>query len=269
MTRTVRIVAARGGILLPGLVIALPRLVALMVYDGTRASSPRPPWDPYNLWAQLGVFLIFFLLGYLFYASSHLLGAVRRDGVMALTLGVGIFALLLTPIGSLAPITQFSPARVLIIYLRAEGEWLVVVGILAVGLRFFTFSNAVLNYLSEAAYPLYVLHLPVLILVGLGLIRSGLPTIVALPLIVVTTLTVTLGLYDLAIRRVGALRALFGLKLSQSASGAGGSLSVTDMSHHPNGQDDRGVAQPVGKRRIDEAPRGMAHPGEDDATHED
>ena len=262
-----RVFAARGGILLLGALVALPRVLTAAAYQVARATSPKTPWDPYNLWAQLGVFLIFFLLGYLFYASPQMLDAVRRDGVLALALGVGLFVLLLTPIGGLAPVTRFNPARILIIGLRTESEWLLVVGILAVGLHYLTFRNVVLDYLNEAAYPLYVLHMPVLILVGLGVIRSGLPSVVALSVIVVTTLAVTLGVYDLAIRRVGALRVLFGLKIAPAASSVEAARLVPDMSHRPDTQDDRGVAQPVGKRRVDEATRSVAHPGEDNATH--
>lgn len=243
-----RLIALPGSILLLGLALALPRILANGVYRLALGASPATSWDPFNLWAQVGVFLICFLLGYLVYASSQMLKTVRRDGMAALVLGIGLFALLQTPIGHLAPVTQFTPARILLICLRSESEWLLVVGVLAVGLRSFTASNAVLEYLNEAAYPLYVLHMPVLIVVGLGFIQSGLPTMFALPIIIVSTLALTLSLYELVIKRIGVLRFLFGLKppLQRQTADSTGRRSMPDVGHRPDGQDDGGVAEPVG-----------------------
>lgn len=245
-----RLFAMPGSILLLGLTLALPRILAGGLYRLALDASPTISWDPFNLWAQLGVFLICFLLGYLFYESPHVLAAVRRDGLAALALGIGLFALLQTPVGHLAPVTQFTPARILLVCLRSESEWLLVVGVLALGLRFFTAGNAVLEYLNEAAYPLYVLHMPVLIVVGLGLTQSGLPLMIALPIIVMATLALTLGLYEFVIKHIGVLRFLFGLKPPpqyQTTDGAG-RRSMPDVGHRPDDQDDGGVAEPMGQR---------------------
>lgn len=201
-----------GTTLLLGLSIALPRLCAALVYQ-VRLASGYVNWDYYNLWAQLGVFLVCFLWGFLFYASPPLLGAIRRDGMLALALGILSFALLQTPLGALASVTEVTPGGMMMVGLRAESEWLMVVGALGVGLRFLTFHNGLLDYLSKAAYPLYVLHMPLLILVGVAVIQWWqLPLAVALLLIAVTTLALMLGIYEYALKRVAALRLLFGLR---------------------------------------------------------
>jgi glucans biosynthesis protein C len=237
-----------GSILLLGMVIALPRVLAASLYRHMLALSPTTSWDPYNLWAQLGVFLICFLLGYLIYASPWLLEAVRRDGIVALALGVVLFAALQTPFGHLASVTQATPGGILMIILRTEYEWMLVVGVLNIGIRWLTFSNTALDYLTEAAYPLYVLHMPVLILVGLSVVQSGLPNVIALPLIVLVTLTATLGLYEFVIKRMGVLRLLFGLKPSPHPAGRRNADSMRDVGYRPDDHDDGGIAQTVGKR---------------------
>ena len=246
--RMAKLFVAPGGVLLLGLALALPRIVTGGLYRLALNASPATSGDPYNQWAQLGVFLICFLLGYIFYASPQILAAIRRDGRVALILGISLFVALQTPVGRLAPATQFTPARILLICLRTESEWLLVVGVLAIGLKFFTVGNGLLDYLNEAAYPLYVLHMPVLILIGLWVIKSGLPAMIALPIIVVTTLAVTLGAYDLLIKRVGALRLLFGLKPTYATGEKSAGRSQPDARDYPDGQDNGGVAQPVGKR---------------------
>ncbi|HEY7419645.1 MAG TPA: acyltransferase family protein [Ktedonobacteraceae bacterium] len=237
-----------GSILLLGMAIALPRVLAAALYRHMLAQSPTTSWDSYNLWAQLGVFLICFLLGYLIYASPWLLEAVRHDGIVALALGVVLFAVLQTPIGHLASVTQATPGGILMTILRAECEWMLVVGVLNIGVRWLTFTNTALEYLTEAAYPLYVLHMPVLIFVGLSIIQSGLPNVIALPLIVLVTLTLTLGLYEFVIKRIGVLRLLFGLKPSQHPAGGRNADSMPEVSYCPDDQDDGGVAEPVCQR---------------------
>jgi glucans biosynthesis protein C len=248
VTRTSRFFVWPGSMLCLGALIMLPRLLAAVFYRLALAMSPATSWDPYNLWAQLGVFLLFFLLGYLIYSSPELLRAVRRDGAVALALGIGTFVLLQTPIGQFASVTQVTPGGIVMICLRAASEWMLVVGVLNIGLHFFLVSNAALDYLNDAAYPLYVLHMPVLILVGLAVVQSGLSNMIALPLVVLTTLALTLGLYEFVIKRTGILRLLFGLKPSHALAGKSAGISMPKLGHHPDDHDDGGVTQPVGKR---------------------
>lgn len=243
-----RLLVAPAGMLLLGLALALPRVLAAAFYRLALASSPATSWDGYNLAAQVGVFLVCFLLGYLFYAAPQLLATAQRIGSLALGTGIAIFALLQTPFGRLASVTQFTPGGIGMACLRSEGEWLLVVGVLAIGLRFLTSGNGVLTYLNEAAYPLYVLHMPVLILVGLWMIQRGLPDALALPLIVALSLALTLAVYEFAVKRIAFLRLLFGLKPMRNATTANGSDSVDDMRHRPDGQHNRHVTQPMGQR---------------------
>lgn len=125
---------------------------------------------------------------------------------------------------------------------------MLVVGVLNIGVRWLTFGNRALDYLAEAAYPLYVLHMPVLILVGLSVVQSGLPNVIALPLIVLATLILTLGLYEFVIKRIGVLRLVFGLKLLPHPAGGRNADSMREVGYRPDDYDDGGIAQPVGKR---------------------
>lgn len=207
-----------GTTLLLGLTIALPRVLAAAFYRIALGASHDVTWDSYNLWSQLAVFLMYFLIGYIIYASPLLLQAVRRDGPIALALGLVTFVLLETPLGHIASVTEATPGGILMAVLRAESEWLLVVGVLSVGLQFFAFGNNLLDYLNEAAYPLYVLHMPSLVLVGLTIITWNLPGFLTMPLVALATFGLTLGLYEYVVKRVGVLRLLFGLKPLPPAS---------------------------------------------------
>lgn len=212
IARLATMFAVPGTTLLLGLMIALPRLGGAALYHLDLRLYGYVNWDYYSLGSQLVVFLACFLLGYVTYASPPLLRALHRDGPVALALGILVFAVLQTPAGHFASVTEVTPGGILITCLRAEGEWLLIAGSLSVALRFFTFSNSLLRYLSEAAYPLYVLHMPVLILVGVTVVQWHLPIAITLPLVVIATLALTLGFYEFAVKRIMPLQLLFGLR---------------------------------------------------------
>lgn len=245
-----------GSTMLLGVAIVLPRIVSAALYRLNIHISGSANWDSYNLWTQLVVFLIFFLAGYLFYASPQMLHAIRRDGTVALALGIFLFALQLTPVGHIASVTEVTPGGILMTVLRSASEWLLVVGVMNVGLQFFAFSNNLLQYLNEAAYPLYVIHMPVLILVGLFIINWDIPRLAMLVIIVLAGLALTLGIYEFVIKRIGVLRLLFGLKPRRTPDARHAALPLArEMGHAPDDDDNRGVAHPVGEHRIDEAAR--------------
>lgn len=257
-----------GSTMLLGVAIVLPRIISAALYRLDIFITGSANWDSYNLWTQLVVFLIFFLVGYFFYLAPQMLQAVRRDGTVALAIGILVFALLQTPIGHMASISEVTPAGILMTILRSASEWLLVVGVLNVGLRFFAFSNTLLHYLNEAAYPLYVIHMPVLILVGLPIINWDIPRLAALVIIVVAGLALTLGIYEFGIKRVGVLRMLFGLKPRHAPDVRHGAPPLArEVGHAPDDDDNRGVAHPVSEHRIDEAARLEPDVRKDHATY--
>ena len=73
---------------------------------------------------------------------------------------------------------------------------------------------------------------------------------IALTIIVVATVTLTLGLYELVIKHLGMLRFLIGLKPPSQFQNVGstGTRSMPDVGQRPDDQDDGGVAEPVGQR---------------------
>jgi len=139
--------------------------------------------------------------------------AVRAAGLPALLLAClswGILeALNLT---GMNPAAGMTPTYAVYSLLTGCASWLWVVAILSYGMRYLAGSIGLLRYLTEATYPAYVLHMPVLSLIALYVVRWDLPLLVKLVLIVVATLAATLAVYDLLVRRLVLLRVLFGLK---------------------------------------------------------
>lgn len=159
-------------------------------------------------------FLLAYVLGYVIYADSRLEAAMRTVGLPALLVAIVSWGVLetinLTVSASSRPNGLIAYAAYSL--LSGYTSWLWVAAILSYGMRFLTKSSGVLRYLNEAAYPAYVLHMPVLSLIALYVVRWPLPLLAKLVLIVLATLAATLALYDLLVRRIGVMRRLFGLK---------------------------------------------------------
>ena len=164
-------------------------------------------------WSLLSAFLLAYVLGYVIYADNRLEAAMRTVGLPALLLAcpawVALEAISLTPAAARPSGLAVSAAYLL---LSGYTSWLWLAAIVSYGMRYLTRSSRPLRYLDEAAYPAYVLHMPILSLIALFVVRWDLPLLAKLVIITLTTLAATLGVYDLLVKRFGVIRRLFGLK---------------------------------------------------------
>lgn len=149
------------------------------------------------------------------YADERLWRAAQRDSLLALALGLLAFVPTQLPgVGNQALAHDYTAGGMLAAFLRAFAAWLWALAIVGLGMRYLTFTNRLGRYLTEASYPLYVLHLPVLYLLLFALPLLTGQTYPLLRYLAMVTLTfgVTLGAYEVLIRRTPPLRALFGMR---------------------------------------------------------
>ena len=84
--------------------------------------------------------------------------------------------------------------------------------VLGFGYRYLNHPGRMLTYLSQGAYPLYILHMIFLYLGAFIILPLELPGIIQFLLIIVFTMSGCFLTYEFIIRRVRFLRPLFGLK---------------------------------------------------------
>jgi len=204
VSRLAALCAHRGGIL----VFILPLLVAQL---GLRPFSPND-----HSWADFCYYLVFFLSGYLFCADERFVRAIRRD--RWLVLAVGIAALLsMTAIFALGEAETWfwepsEPGFYLIWAVAPIDAWCWSLFMLFIGMRFLDFSNKWLQYGQEAIVPFYVFHQPVIVVIAFYVVQWQAGVTVKMLAVVIGSFVVTLGIYELLVRRVAPLRALFGMK---------------------------------------------------------
>jgi peptidoglycan/LPS O-acetylase OafA/YrhL len=97
-------------------------------------------------------------------------------------------------------------------YLKAIESNLWIFTVFGLGYSYLNHPGKTLRYLSQAAYPVYILHMIFLYLGSWLLVPSGIPTFLKLVLLIFFTFSGCFAFYEFVVRRVSFLRPLFGLK---------------------------------------------------------
>ena len=140
--------------------------------------------------------------------------AIDRDWPLMLLLGVILEVLRETG----QPVTvDGTLARALRDVAMEFNRWVWVLAILGIGHRLLNRGGKVLDYLSEAAYPFYILHFLFLTAVTYFVVQIQAGVLVKYLLIVTLTFGVTFLVYE-GVRRVMPLRFLMGMKTHRSAA---------------------------------------------------
>jgi surface polysaccharide O-acyltransferase-like enzyme len=90
--------------------------------------------------------------------------------------------------------------------------WFWILATLGLAHRFLRIPSRCLDYLSEASYPFYILHLVFMLAISTILLHWPIAGIVRLVLLCGLTFALTLLAYEVAIRRCTLLRLLFGMR---------------------------------------------------------
>jgi glucan biosynthesis protein C len=196
--------ARRGAIFLLGIPLFLTEMVVDLQPEGMGIRS-------FGGWSPLS-YLIFFLTGVLLALDSRFREAMTRHRFISLALGLLTTSLMYFFPVDLAPYGD-SVAYSLTVFCRSFNSWFWLVALLGFGGRFFNFTNEILKYAREAVLPFYILHQTVIVVIGFYL--SDWETSVMVKYLMLSTLSfaVIIAIYDLLIRRIKALRFLFGMKV--------------------------------------------------------
>lgn len=92
------------------------------------------------------------------------------------------------------------------------GRWFWTIAIIGLGRKYIKKDSEVLRYVSNAAYPFYILHFLMLSIVGYFVIQLPISSTIMYTIIVPTTIFLTFVVYELFVRRNKIGRFLFGMK---------------------------------------------------------
>ena len=81
-----------------------------------------------------------------------------------------------------------------------------------VGMRYLNFTNKWLQYSREATYPFFFFHQPVIVAISFYVVQWDVNLLVKLFVVLIGSFGISLGIYELLVRRINPVRALFGMK---------------------------------------------------------
>jgi glucan biosynthesis protein C len=161
-------------------------------------------------WASMTLYIIFFMSGFILLPNKNIAEAIRKQRLLYLAETVVVTIIMF-----------WLPSKV---GSESAGEiiWDVcsIFVALSTGLTALGYAKHYLNrdskfrkLANEAIFPFYLLHQPVIVVVGYFVVGMHIPVLVKVLFIIVTSFTLTAGLYWLLIRRINFLRVIFGMKM--------------------------------------------------------
>ena len=152
----------------------------------------------------LGMFAFFF--GFLFIViGDDFWNAVDKMKTISLIMALTFYSIRLIYFELSAPNILMSVESM---------SW--IFALLGFGYRYLNKPGKILSYLSQAAYPVYIIHMIFLYLASFIILPLNVPLELKLLLIILMTFAGCFISYDLIIKRIGFLRPLFGLKRHQN-----------------------------------------------------
>jgi glucan biosynthesis protein C len=164
-------------------------------------------------WANFLMFITVFIYGFIMVSDDKFEEAIERHWKAALTCGL-LIAISLSVVNVAQIQTGLNEATFYIVemILRGISIWCCLIGFLGFGKRFLNRGGKFINYANEATLPVYIIHLPMVVIVGFYVVKFDLPIAVKYPAIVILSLISSVMLYEIAVRRFNFVRFFLGLK---------------------------------------------------------
>jgi hypothetical protein len=184
----------------------LPMVLLIVLVDPNGLMKPAPTEDVARLLMAPSV-----IYGFLMISDQRIHQSIIRQRRIALVLAL-VLILAMPVITSPLEAGPSFPVYSLVILLVGVLTWSCILAVLGYGMRYLTASHRLLSYANEAVLPFYILHQPVILILGYFIIPLPLSILAKYLLIAPLAFGITLGLYEYGIRRVNPMRRVFGLK---------------------------------------------------------
>lgn len=154
---------------------------------------------------SLAQFLLLYLVGYYVLSEERVLHTLARRRFVSIALCV-LSGTLYVYLYCFRNLTGVLITALYIFY-----GWAGILTLLGMGQTTLDFCNRLSDYLSRASFPIYILHMPLLVATGFFVLKLPLAVAVQFLLIVLISAAATFLLYEIA-RRISVLRFLLGMK---------------------------------------------------------
>ncbi len=192
-----------GILLWPLLWLLLARMLLVGHFESTHALVDD--------WYNHAQYFPLFLLGFLIAHAEAVWNAVERLRWPALLLALGAWIFIAWYFGTYRDTPPPEALRYLQRVLWAVQQWCAILALLGFARHLRPVDSPALHYLTQAVFPIYILHQTLIIMIAWHLRPLGLVPMVEGPVLVLGTFACCFAVFEV-VRRIALLRPLFGLK---------------------------------------------------------
>jgi peptidoglycan/LPS O-acetylase OafA/YrhL len=160
--------------------------------------------------------MAFFLIGYCLMASDRFTRTLQRHAPVCLALAILCFLAMAYWVFGFGykpwEVKQVSTTFATFMILQSLNTWMWIAAFLGLAARYLNFNNRFLTYANEAVLPFYMLHQTIILAIGWFVVPWPLGMAGKYLIISTSSLLAILAVYELLIRRLHALRFLFGMR---------------------------------------------------------
>jgi len=200
----VKLSERRGGLLL----FAIPPIISRLIL--------QPYFPNEHDWADFVFMLLYFMSGFILIGKDQFRKAIRRDWLIHLVLGITctlVFFSSAVGVPVFEWLESTGTIEFFIIWIVIGlNSWCWTMFIFNIGIRYLNYSNRWLQYGREASYPFFFIHQPTIIFIAFFVVQWQVSTLLKLLIVVLGSFALSLGLYELLVRRIPPIRAIFGMK---------------------------------------------------------
>ena len=159
-------------------------------------------------------YFFIFILGYIMCLNEKVPRTIERLKFKTLIFLVFYIPLWFFMTLHYSDVEAWSAISIVLAFSRNLAVWLTLIVILGYGRKYLNISRKMLSYMNEAAFPLYILHQTVLVIIGFYIVKLNTFIYLKFILIVLFTFAISILLYEV-LKRIPLTRWLLGIKIKQ------------------------------------------------------
>ena len=200
----VKLVNKRVGIFLWVIPLALTQIVL------------NPSFPDQQDWADFLYHFLFFVYGYVLFMDQKFLKALKKNWWLILFLSFTSSILILSTVSTSFSDPVSAPLSMIDLLIKwgvfSINSWFWTILLLLFGMKYLDFANNLLKYGKQSILPFFLIHHPVIIILAFYIVQWNTNIIIKLLSIMGCSLIITLGLFEVIIKRIRFLGNLLGVK---------------------------------------------------------
>lgn len=153
---------------------------------------------------SIGQFLILFLIGYYCLSEENIMHTLKKYKYISTVLWI-VSGCAYTYLYCFAEMRNVFVAGLYNFF-----GWTGIISLLGIGESYLNFSNKIFAYFTRASFPIYIIHMPVLVVAGFFILKLNIGIAFQFALIVSVSFVLTILIYEI-IKRIPYLRFMFGI----------------------------------------------------------